>query len=361
MSSLDDIFARTTKKFGAGILSENTRVTFGGELRPTPISTGSLLLDWAIGGEQEFGGIYRRRITTVYGAKGTGKTTLANSVIASCQQNGGKALLVELEEKYDKQYAEACGVDLDSLMFLHTVPEDRKFPIISGEQVLIITQDLIESGEIDLVVIDSIAGLSPKREIDGETGESNPGLQAFLVTQFVRKMPPRLARNNTAMLINNQVRDKFGAASFESHTKMPGANALVHHSAVIIRTSRGYASNSSKVKDGNDVIGQLARFTIEQNQISNPFKSVDVPIISGEGFDIEKETLDFNDRVDFIRKSGAWVYVYDENGEEMHKWQGMQKAAQALKENSELLLSLRERIKIAMASNMSQIQSDEGE
>jgi len=341
---LDGILAKVEKKYGSGVLNGRARDTFSGEARPTPISTGSLRLDWAIGGGEEFGGIYRRRITTVYGSKSTGKTTLANSVIANAQRQGCKAILVELEEKYDKVYAEACGVDLDELIFLHTISDDDKIQVITGEEVLTILLQVVMSKAVDLVVIDSISGLSPKLELNGEIGESFPALQARLVTKFIRKIPPYLARNNVALLINNQVRSNFGGTSFEAHYTMPGAYGLKHGTAVLIKAAHAYVNKQYRLKSGDEFVGSRARFFVEENQIANPYQSADVPIISGSGFDTAMEILSFAGEVDFISKKGSWYYYFDEHGEEVMLAQGETAAAEVLRESPALLESLKGRV-----------------
>jgi len=338
---LEDFLNKISKKYGAGIMMPARDAAFG-EMRPSFISTGSLRLDIALGGGKP-AGVYRRRITSVWGEKSTGKTTLANSLIANAQKDGAICLYVSFEAKYDKVYAEMCGVDLDKLVILSPVPEDRKLGILSAEEVFRILEDAIRSNVLDggVVVIDSLSAMSPKREIDGETGEMNPMLQAQLATIIMRKLPLLVVRHNIAMVMIEQARDKVGGMSFEAKKRMAAANAVSHGSAIIIKMSRGFVQNSDKVKDGDVVIGHWVRAHTEFNQMAFPFKSADMVISEHGGIDSYYEMLGFVDEVDCIIKKGAWYYFVNSMGETETMGNGKANSIQFLRDNPDIFAMLR--------------------
>ena len=331
------------KRYGAGVIT-TARDVSGGEMKPEAFSTGSLRLDTALGGGNKLGGIYRQRITSVWGEKSTGKTTLCNCTIADAQRQGEKCLYVSFEGKYDKGYAMDCGVDLGALMFLQPIPDDKKIDILPGESVFIILEELIKHEGLGLIAIDSLSAMSPKREFDGEVGEFNPGLQAQIAGPFMRKIGLLVVRHNIAMILIEQARDNWGGTSFSAKKKMAGANAVFHHSSTIVKAARGYVSNSDKVKDGKEIIGQYSRFYIEHNQVNKPYQSADV-VIDENGINSYHDLLSYADEVAFISKKGGGYYSYvDENGEVVNMAHGLTNAATFLAENRDVFEYLRGKV-----------------
>lgn len=276
------------------------------------ISTGALSLDLALG----VGGVPRGRIVEIYGPESSGKTTLALHILAEAQKNGGLAAFVDAEHALDPTYAEAIGVDLENLYF--SQPDN-------GEQALEIADTLVRSGALDVVVIDSVAALVPKAEIEGEMGDSHVGLQARLMSQALRKLSGSLHRSGTMAVFINQLREKIGVM-FGSPETTPGGRALKFYSSVRMDIRRIGA-----LKSGNDTVGNQTRVKIVKNKVAPPFKVVEFDIIYGEGISKEGSLLDVGIEHEIIRKSGAWFAYGDQR-----IGQGRENARKFLKENEEV-------------------------
>ncbi len=280
------------------------------------ISTGALALDLALG----VGGVPRGRVIEIYGPESSGKTTLALHVIAEAQKAGGLAAIIDAEHALDPTYAEAIGVDLENLYF--SQPDN-------GEQALEIVDTLVRSGALDLVVVDSVAALVPRAEIEGEMGDSHMGLQARLMSQALRKLSGSLSRSGTTAIFINQLREKIGVM-FGSPETTPGGRALKFYSSVRLDIRRIGA-----LKVGNDTVGNQTKVKVVKNKVAPPFKVVEFDIMYGEGISKEGSLLDIGIENEVIQKSGAWFAYGDER-----LGQGRENAKQFLKENDEV----RERI-----------------
>lgn len=276
------------------------------------ISTGSLGLDIALG----IGGFPKGRIAEVYGPESSGKTTLALQAIASCQADGGTAAFVDAEHALDPVYAEKLGVNLDELIV--SQPD-------TGEQALEITDMLVRSGAVDIVVVDSVAALTPKAEIEGEMGDSHMGLQARLMSQALRKLTANIKRSNTLCIFINQIRMKIGVM-FGSPETTTGGNALKFYSSVRLDIRR-----IGQIKQGDEIVGNETRVKVVKNKVAPPFKQAEFQILYGQGTSLEGEILDWGVKQELVEKSGAW-YSYQGN----KIGQGKQNVIQFLKENTEI-------------------------
>src|SRR5215204_3055275 len=280
------------------------------------ISTGALALDLALG----VGGVPRGRVVEIFGPESSGKTTLALHIIAETQKEGGLAAFIDAEHALDPTYAQAIGIDLENLYF--SQPDN-------GEQALEIADTLVRSGALDLVVVDSVAALVPKAEIEGEMGDSHVGLQARLMSQALRKLSGSLSRSGTMAIFINQLREKIGVM-FGSPETTPGGRALKFYASVRLDIRRIGA-----LKAGNDTVGNQTRVKIVKNKVAPPFKVVDFDIMYGEGISREGSLLDMGLEHGVVQKSGAWFAYGDER-----LGQGRENAKQFLKDNDEV----RERI-----------------
>jgi len=276
------------------------------------ISTGALALDLALG----VGGVPKGRIIEIYGPESSGKTTLSLHIIAEAQKAGGLAAFIDAEHALDPTYAEAIGVDLENLYF--SQPDN-------GEQALEIADTLIRSGALDLVVIDSVAALVPRAEIEGEMGDSHVGLQARLMSQALRKLSGSLSRSGTTAIFINQLREKIGVM-FGSPETTPGGRALKFYSSVRLDIRRIGA-----LKAGNDTVGNQTKVKVVKNKVAPPFKVVEFDIMYGEGISREGSLLDIGIAEGVVQKSGAWFAYGDER-----LGQGRENAKQFLKENEEV-------------------------
>jgi len=276
------------------------------------ISTGALALDLALG----VGGVPRGRVIEIFGPESSGKTTLALHIIAEAQKAGGLAAFIDAEHALDPTYAEAIGVDLENLYF--SQPDN-------GEQALEIADTLVRSGALDLVVVDSVAALVPRAEIEGEMGDSHVGLQARLMSQALRKLSGSLSRSGTSAIFINQLREKIGVM-FGSPETTPGGRALKFYSSVRLDIRRIGA-----LKAGNDTVGNQTKVKIVKNKVAPPFKVVEFDIMYGEGISKEGSVLDIGIEQEVIQKSGAWFAYGDER-----LGQGRENAKQFLKENEEV-------------------------
>lgn len=276
------------------------------------ISTGALSLDLALG----IGGVPRGRIVEIFGPESSGKTTLALHIMAEAQKEGGLAAFIDAEHALDPAYAEAIGVNLEDLYF--SQPDN-------GEQALEIADTLIRSGALDVLVIDSVAALVPRAEIEGEMGDSHVGLQARLMSQALRKLSGSLSRSNTTAIFINQLREKIGVM-FGSPETTPGGRALKFYSSIRLDIRRIGA-----LKVGNDSVGNQTRVKIVKNKVAPPFKVVDFDVMYGEGISKEGSLLDVGLEQNVVQKSGSW-FAYKEE----RLGQGRENAKQFLKDNPQL-------------------------
>ncbi len=285
------------------------------------ISTGSLGLDLALG----IGGLPKGRIVEIYGPESSGKTTLALHVVAESQKNGGSCAYIDAEHAMDPSYASKLGVNINELLI--SQPD-------TGEQALEIADTLVRSGAIDVLVIDSVAALVPKAEIEGEMGDQHMGLQARLMSQALRKLTSSVARSNTLIIFINQIRMKIGIM-FGNPETTTGGNALKFYASVRLDIRRIGA-----IKDREDTIGNQTRVKVVKNKVAPPFKTVDFDIIYGEGISKTGELLDFGVKANIIEKSGSW-YTY--KGTRLA--QGRESARQYLKEHPELMKEIEKTIR----------------
>jgi recombination protein RecA len=311
--AIDAAVSQIERQFGKGSI-----MRMGGEepQKVASISTGSLALDLALG----VGGVPRGRTVEIFGPEGSGKTTLALHIIAEAQRAGGLAAFIDAEHALDPTYAQAIGVDLENLYF--SQPDN-------GEQALEIADTLVRSGALDVVVVDSVAALVPRAEIEGEMGDSHVGLQARLMSQALRKLSGSLSRSGTTAIFINQLREKIGVM-FGSPETTPGGRALKFYSSVRLDIRR-----IGSLKVGNDTVGNQTRVKIVKNKVAPPFKTVEFDVMYGEGISKEGSLLDVGIEHSVIQKSGAWFAYGDER-----IGQGRENAKQFLKENDEV----RERI-----------------
>jgi len=307
--AIDAAVSQIERQFGKGSI-----MRMGDEppRKVASISTGALALDLALG----VGGVPRGRIIEIFGHEGGGKTTLALHIIAEAQKAGGLAAFVDAEHALDPTYAQAIGVDLENLYF--SQPDN-------GEQALEIADTLVRSGALDVVVIDSVAALVPRAEIEGEMGDSHVGLQARLMSQALRKLSGSLSRSGTTAIFINQLREKIGVM-FGSPETTPGGRALKFYSSVRLDIRRIGA-----LKDGNDTVGNHTRVKVVKNKVAPPFKTVEFDVMYGEGISKEGSLIDIGIEHGVIQKSGAWFAYGDER-----LGQGRENAKQFLKENDEV-------------------------
>ncbi len=288
------------------------------------ISTGSIGVDHALG----IGGFPRGRIIEIYGPESSGKTTLAIHAIAEAQKLGGIAAFIDAEHAFDRFYAQKLGVDIENLLV--SQPDN-------GEQALEITENLIRSGAIDIIVIDSVAALTPKSEIEGEMGDSKMGLQARLMSQALRKLTGTISKTNSCCIFINQLREKIGVM-FGNPETTTGGNALKFYASVRIDIRK-----VGQIKDGDNVTGNRAKIKVVKNKVAPPFKQAEVDIVYGEGFSKTGEIIDLGVDFNIITKSGSW-FSYGET----RLGQGRDTVKQLIKDNPELMAELEAKIRVAM-------------
>ena len=313
------------KDFGEGSimkLGENTRMNIG------IIPTGSLNLDNALG----IGGVPRGRIVEVYGAESSGKTTLALHIIAEAQKAGGIAAFIDAEHALDPTYAKALGVDVDEMLI--SQPDN-------GEQALEIADMLVRSGVIDIIVIDSVAALVPKAEIEGEMQDQQMGLQARLMSKALRKLTGNLNKSDTTMLFINQIREKIGGFGFGPQTTTTGGRALKFYSSVRMEVKR-----IGSVKQGDEIIGNETVVKVTKNKVAPPFKEVNFEIMYGKGISRVGEILDLAIKNDIVAKSGAW-FSYGDN----RLGQGRENVKIKLEEDKDLLAEIEAKVRAKITPN----------
>ena len=313
------------KDFGEGSimkLGENTKMNIG------IIPTGSLNLDNALG----IGGVPRGRIVEIYGAESSGKTTLTLHIIAEAQKAGGVAAFIDAEHALDPTYARALGVDVDELLI--SQPDN-------GEQALEIADMLVRSGAIDIIVIDSVAALVPKAEIEGEMQDQQMGLQARLMSKALRKLTGNLNKSDTTMIFINQIREKIGGFGFGPQTTTTGGRALKFYSSVRMEVKR-----IGSVKQGDEVIGNETVVKITKNKVAPPFKEVAFDIMYGKGISRVGEILDLAIKNDIVAKSGAWFSYGDER-----LGQGRENVKTKLEEDKDLLAEIESKVRAKITPN----------
>ena len=300
------------------------------------ISTGSLGLDIALG----IGGIPKGRIIEVYGPESSGKTTLALQVVAECQKSGGICAFIDAEHALDVTYAKRLGVDVENLLV--SQPD-------FGEQALEILETLTRSGGVDLIVIDSVAALTPKSEIDGDMGDQHVGLQARLMSQALRKVTGVIHKMNTTVIFINQIRMKIGVMGYGSPETTTGGNALKFYASVRIDVRR-----IATLKQGEQNIGNRVKAKVDKNKVAPPFRGSEFDIMFGEGISKEGELIDYGVKLDIVDKSGAWLSYKDKK-----LGQGKENAKIFLKENPEIAQEIEEKIKASISISDDLSSSDE--
>lgn len=331
--ALDAALSQIEKAFGKGSIMRLGQDNAHADIEA--ISTGSLGLDLALG----IGGMPRGRIVEIYGPESSGKTTLALSVIAQAQKKGGTCAFIDAEHALDPSYAKKIGVDIENLLI--SQPD-------AGEQALEITDTLVRSGAVDVLVVDSVAALVPKAELEGEMGDSHMGLQARLMSQALRKLTSTVSRSNTLIIFINQIRMKIGVM-FGNPETTTGGNALKFYASVRIDIR-----SIGKIKDKEDIIGSQTRVKIVKNKVAPPFKIIDFDIMYGEGISKTGELLDLGIKANVVEKSGSW-FAY--NGEKLG--QGRENAKIFLRDHTDVALEIENKIKADAGHLTSELIGDD--
>ncbi|MGO3731740.1 MAG: recombinase RecA [Vagococcus sp.] len=331
--ALDAALKKIEKDFGKGsVMKLGEKV----DTQISTVSSGSLALDSALG----VGGYPRGRIIEVYGPESSGKTTVALHAIASVQKEGGTAAFIDAEHALDPKYAAALGVNIDELLL--SQPD-------TGEQGLNIAEALVSSGAIDIVVIDSVAALVPRAEIDGEMGDSHVGLQARLMSQALRKLSGTINKTKTIAIFINQIREKVGVM-FGNPEITPGGRALKFYATVRLEVRR-----AEQLKIGTDIIGNRTKIKVVKNKVAPPFRIAEVDIMYGEGISQEGELLDMASDKDIVNKSGAW-YSYNEE----RIGQGRENAKKFLAEHPDMMEEIYQKVRIEYEIDDKAVEPEEG-
>ncbi|HZK25903.1 MAG TPA: recombinase RecA [Oscillospiraceae bacterium] len=317
--ALEMAILQIEKQFGKGSVMKLG--ASAAQMNIAVISTGSLAIDRALG----VGGYPRGRIIEIYGPESSGKTTVALHAIAEAQKAGGYAAFIDAEHALDPKYAKNLGVNTDEMLV--SQPD-------TGEQALEISESLVRSGAIDILVIDSVAALVPKAEIEGEMGDSHIGLQARLMSQAMRKLSGAISKSNTTAIFINQIREKVGVM-FGNPEVTPGGRALKFYASVRLEVRR-----TETLKQGADAVGNRTRAKVVKNKVAPPFKQAEFDIIYGEGISREGDLLELGVEIDLIQKSGAWFSFGD-----VRLGQGRENARQFLKENQDIALHIERKIR----------------
>ena len=335
LKAIENAMSQIEKQFGKGSIM---KLGEHSTLNVDSISTGCLDLDIALG----IGGVPRGRIIEIYGPESSGKTTFALHAIAEVQKAGGTAAFIDAEHALDPAYAAKLGVDTDELLV--SQPD-------TGEQALEIAEALVRSGAIDILVVDSVAALVPRAEIEGEMGDSHVGLQARLMSQALRKLSGAINTTKTIAIFINQIREKVGVM-FGNPEVTPGGRALKFYSTIRLEVRRG-----ETIKLGTDIVGNVAKIKVVKNKVAPPFKAVEVDVMYGEGVSKQGEILDLAVDYNIIEKSGSW---YSYNGEKMG--QGRENAKLFLKENPFIMEEIADLIRAELSiptSNAEDMMSEE--
>jgi recombination protein RecA len=319
--ALDRAVLQIEKQYGKGSIMKLGET--GAKLNIEAIPTGSLALDVALG----VGGIPRGRVIEIYGPESSGKTTLALHIMAEAQQMGGIAAMIDAEHALDPVYARKLGVDIDNLLI--SQPDH-------GEQALEIAEHLVRSGAVDVVVVDSVAALVPRAEIEGEMGDSHVGLQARLMSQALRKLTGAIGKSNCTVIFTNQLREKVGIM-FGNPEVTPGGRALKFYASVRLDVRR-----IETLKQGTDMVGNRTRVRVLKNKVAPPFKEAEFDIMYGEGISREGDVLDMAADLEIVNKSGAW-YSYGD----LRLGQGRENAKEFLRQNAELTNELEYKVRDA--------------
>jgi recombination protein RecA len=317
-AALEQALKQIEKQFGKGSIMKLGEQT---ERQISTVSSGSLALDIALG----VGGYPRGRIIEIYGPESSGKTTVALHAIAEVQKLGGQAAFIDAEHALDPIYAQKLGVNIDELLL--SQPD-------TGEQALEIAEALVRSGAVDIIVIDSVAALVPKAEIEGDMGDAHVGLQARLMSQALRKLSGAINKSKTIAIFINQIREKVGVM-FGNPETTPGGRALKFYASVRLEVRR-----AEQIKQGNDMVGNKTKIKVVKNKVAPPFKTADVDIMYGEGISREGEIIDMASELDIIQKSGSWYSYNDER-----LGQGRENAKQFLKENPRIAEEIAQEIR----------------
>lgn len=317
-AALDMALKQIEKQFGKGSVMKLGEKT-DREIQTS--SSGSLALDAALG----VGGYPRGRIVEIYGPESSGKTTVALHAIAEAQASGGTAAFIDAEHALDPVYAQKLGVNIDELLL--SQPD-------TGEQALEIAEALVRSGAVDILVIDSVAALVPKAEIEGEMGDSHVGLQARLMSQALRKLSGAINKSNTIAIFINQIREKVGVM-FGNPEVTPGGRALKFYSTIRLEVRRAEA-----IKQGTDIMGNRTKIKVVKNKVAPPFRTAEVDIMYGEGISQEGEIIDMGADLDIVQKSGSW-YAYNDD----RLGQGRENAKQFLKDNESIKQTIASQIR----------------
>ncbi|WP_071459514.1 recombinase RecA [Bacillus massilinigeriensis] len=317
-AALDMALKQIEKQFGKGSIMKLGEQT---DTRVSTVPSGSLALDVVLG----IGGYPRGRVIEIYGPESSGKTTVALHAIAEVQASGGQAAFIDAEHALDPVYAQKLGVNIDELLL--SQPD-------TGEQALEIAEALVRSGAIDIIVIDSVAALVPKAEIEGEMGDSHVGLQARLMSQALRKLSGAINKSKTIAIFINQIREKVGVM-FGNPETTPGGRALKFYSSVRLEVRR-----AETLKQGNEMVGNKTKIKVVKNKVAPPFRVAEVDIMYGEGISKEGEIIDMGSELDIVQKSGSWYSYNDER-----LGQGRENAKLFLKENPSIRLEIQQKIR----------------
>lgn len=318
-AALEIALKKIEKDFGKGSIMRLGEAAASMNVETVP--TGSIALDIALG----VGGIPRGRVIEIYGAESSGKTTIALHNIAEVQKRGGQAAFIDAEHAMDPLYASKLGVNIDELLI--SQPD-------TGEQALEIAEALVRSGAVDIIVIDSVAALVPKNELEGDMGDSHVGLQARLMSQALRKLAGAISKSKTIAIFINQIREKVGVM-FGNPETTTGGRALKFYSTVRLEVRRAEA-----IKQGNDVVGSRTKIKVVKNKVAPPFKQAEVDMMFGEGISREGSLIDMGAELDIVQKSGAWYSFAEER-----LGQGRENAKQYLKEHSDIAESIEMKIR----------------
>lgn len=331
--ALELAITQIDRQFGKGSI-----MRLGDNYVPTMdnvISTGCLSLDVALG----VGGIPRGRVVEIYGPEASGKTTLALHIVAEAQKSGGFAAFIDAEHAVDPDYSKRLGVNTEELLI--SQPD-------TGEQALEICETLVRSGALDVIVIDSVAALVPRAELEGDMGDSHMGLQARLMSQALRKLTGTVSRSNTTVIFINQIREKIGVM-FGNPETTPGGRALKFYSSVRLEIRR-----ITTIKDGTEMVGSRVRVKVVKNKVAPPFKKSEFDIMYGQGISYVGDIIDLAVEGNIVEKTGAW-YSYDD----MKIGQGRENAKSFLTENSDILDAVTEKVKSFMGLNNEAVETED--